>query len=86
MTQVNPAGTAFLELIDMLIDLTKDPAVSNIEVVMGSYEVDEQGKDKLIDGQLSVEMRPMIVRGMNKAVQEELRKEMYARPLARSVS
>jgi hypothetical protein len=28
----------------MLFDLTKDPNVSNIEVTMGSYEVDEQGK------------------------------------------
>jgi hypothetical protein len=82
MADVNPAGTAFLGLVEALIDLQNDPDVSNIEVVMGSYEVDEQGKDKLIDGQLSVEMRPMIVRGMNKDVQEELRKQIDARPLS----
>jgi hypothetical protein len=45
---------------------------------MGSYELDEQGKDKLIDGQLSVALRGVVVRGMNKAVQEELRKEIDA--------
>lgn len=82
MTDVNPAGTAFLGLIEALIDLKNDPNVSNIEVVMGSYEVDEQGKDKLVDGQLSVEMCSMIVKGMNKDVQEQLRKEIDARPLA----
>jgi hypothetical protein len=82
MTQVNPEGTVFLGLIEALIDLKNDRNVSNIEVVMGSYEVDEHGKDKMIDGQLSVEMRPMIVRGMNKDVQEQLRKEIDSRPLA----
>jgi hypothetical protein len=82
MGEANPAGTAFLGLIDALIDLTKDPNVSNIEVVMGSYEIDEQGKDKLIDGQLSVALRGVVVRGMNKAVQEELRKEIEAGPLS----
>jgi len=82
MADVNPAGTAFLGLIDALIDLTKDPNVSNIEVVMGSYEVDEQGKDKLVDGQLSVALRGFAVRGMNKDVQEGLRKQIEAGPLA----
>jgi hypothetical protein len=82
MGEVHPAGTAFLGLIDALIDLTKDPSVSNIEVVMGSYEVDEQGKDKLIDGQLSVALRGVLVRGMNQAVQEELRKQIEAGPLS----
>jgi hypothetical protein len=65
MNQANPAGTAFLALIDALIDLTKDPNVSNIEVGMGGYEVDEQGKDKLMDGQLSVALRGVVARGMN---------------------
>lgn len=82
MGEVHPAGTEFLGLIDALIDLTKDPNVSNIEVVMGSYEGDEQGKDKLIDGQLSVALRSFIVRGMNKDVQEQLRKQIEAGPLS----
>jgi hypothetical protein len=82
MADVNLAGTAFLGLIDALIDLTGDPNVSNIEVVMGSYEVDEQGQDKLIDGQLSIALRGVVVRGMNKAVQEELRKQIEAGPLS----
>lgn len=82
MSEIHPAGTAFLGLIDVLIDLTKDPNVSNIEVVTGRYEVDEQGKDKLIDGQLSVALRGVVVRGMNKAVQDELRKEIEVGPLS----
>jgi hypothetical protein len=82
MADVNPAGTAFLGLIEALIDLKNDPKVSNLEVVMGSYEVDEQGKDKLINGQLSVALRGMKVREMNKEVQEELRRQIDAAPLA----
>ncbi len=82
MSEVHPAGTAFLGLIEMLIDLVNNPDVSRIEIVMGSYEADEQGKDKLVDGQLSIALRPFIVRGMNKAVQDELRKEMEAGPLS----
>jgi len=82
MSHANPAGTAFLALIEALIDLKNDPNVSNIEVVMGSYEVDEHGKDKLVDGQLSVALRSMIVRGMNQDVREELRKQVEVGPLA----
>lgn len=81
MAEVNPAGTAFLGVIDALFDLTKDSNVSNIEIAMGSYEVDEQGKDKLVDGQFSVALRGMKIRGMNKTVQEEIRKEIEAGPL-----
>jgi hypothetical protein len=49
---------------------------------MGSYELDEQGKEKLVDGQHSVALRPFIVRGMNKDVQEQLRQQIEAGPLA----
>lgn len=82
MADVNPAGTAFLGLIEALIDLKNNPNVSNLEVVMGSYEVDEQGEDKLIEGQPSVALRGMKVRGMNREVQEEIRKQIDAAPLA----
>lgn len=81
MSEVNPAGTLDLVLIEALIDLTQDPNVSNIEVAMGSYEVDEQGKDTLVDGKLSVAPRGMKVTGMNQAVREELRKQIDAGPL-----
>jgi hypothetical protein len=64
MEKPNPKGTMFVELIAKLMDLLSDRNVSRIEVVMASYESDD-----------NVATRPFIVRGMGKEVQEELRTE-----------
>ena len=82
MSDRNPAGTLFLDLIDQLIDVAKNPDASRIEVIMGSYEFDAQGKELLVDGQPSVAPRSVIVTALNKDVQEQLRQQVDSGPLA----
>lgn len=49
---------------------------------MGSYEFDAQGKELLVDGQHSVALRSFIITGLNKDIQEQLRQQVDAGPLA----
>jgi hypothetical protein len=79
--QTNPKGTVFVELIAELMDLVKNPNVSRIEVVMANYELDDNGQRKMDRGKEVVAIRPFIVRGMDKEVQDELRKELDSRPI-----
>lgn len=82
MSDRNPAGTLFLDLMDQLIDVAKNPDASRIEVVMGSYELDAQGKKPLVDGEHSVAPRSVIVTVLDKDVLEQLRQQVDAGPLA----
>ena len=82
MADRNTAGTLFLDLIDQLIDVAKNPVASRIEVVMGRYELDSQGKELLVDGQHSVAPRSVIVTVLDKDVLEQLRQQVDAGPLA----
>jgi hypothetical protein len=77
----NPKGTVFVELIAKLMDLLGDPNVSRIEVVIASYELDDQGQRKVEDGQEVIVTRPIIIRGMDKDVQDALRKELESGPI-----
>jgi len=77
----NPKGTMFVELIPKLMDLLKDPNVSRIEVVMASYELDDNGQRKMEGGKEVIAIRPFIVSGMDKKVQDELRKEYESGPI-----
>ena len=77
----NPKGTVFVELIAELMDLLKNPNVSRIEVVMANYELDDNGQRKVDGGKEVVAIRPFIVRGMDKEVQDELRKELDSGPI-----
>jgi hypothetical protein len=70
MTEINPEGTIFLGLVDVLIDLFKRPEVSRVEVAMGS--IDENTHELLIAG--------MTLRAINKEAQEGLRKAIDAKP------
>ena len=79
--ETNPKGTVFVELIAELMDLLKNPNVSRIEVVMANYELDDNGQRKVDGGKEVVATRPLIVRGMDKEVQHELRKELDSRPI-----
>jgi hypothetical protein len=81
MTEINPAGTLFLGLIEELIDLLQDPNVSRIEVVIGGHEVDENDKPKLVDGKESFALRPFAISGMDTQVQEALRREIESGPV-----
>jgi hypothetical protein len=81
MSELNPAGTLFVGLVGELMDLLANPNVSRIEVVMASYELDGHGQRKIEDGKEVVAIRPFIVRGMDKEVQTELRKEFDSGPI-----
>ena len=76
-----PAGTMFLGLIEELMDLVGNPDVSRIEVLMACYELDEHGEKKLVGGKHSIAKRAFVIRGMDKAVQDELREQFDAAPL-----
>lgn len=77
----NPKGTVFVELIAELMDLLKNPNVSRIEVVMANYELDGNGQRKVDGGKEAIAIRPFIVRGMDKEVEDELRKELDSGPI-----
>ena len=80
--ETNPKGTVYVELIAELMDLLKNPNVSRIEVVMANYELDDNGQRKVDGGKEVVAIRPFNVRGMDKEVQDELRKELDSGPIA----
>jgi|SRR5271155_2754008 len=81
MTEINPAGTMFVELIAELMDLVADPNVSRIEVAMGSYNLDEHGNRLLVNGKESVALRAFRIGGMHKEVEQGLRAEFDAQPI-----
>jgi hypothetical protein len=82
MSELNPAGTMFLGLIDALMDLVMKPTVSKIEVIMAGYELDDHGAEKLVNGQHSIEIRPFPISSMNEDVQEKLREEFESAPIS----
>jgi len=81
MSEVNPAGTMFVELMAELIGLLADPNVSNVEVVTANYELDDHGQRKMENGQEVVVIRQFVIRGMDKDVQDELRNEYDSGPI-----
>jgi hypothetical protein len=72
--KAQPAGTQFLGLVDSLIDLFKDPDVSNVDVVFINYKTDDKGERVVEDGMHVAEIRAVGIRAINVEVQEELRK------------
>ena len=50
-------------------------------MVMANYELDDNGQRKVDDDKEVVAIRPFIVRGMDKEVQDELRKELDSGPI-----
>jgi hypothetical protein len=72
----------FVGLIGELMDLVNNPNVSRIEVVMASYELDDRGQRKMEGGEDVVAIRPFVVSGMDKPVQDGLRKEFDSGPIA----
>jgi hypothetical protein len=85
MSEVNPAGTMFVELIAELMGLLANPNVSNVEVVMANYELDVHGQRKMENGKEVVVIRPFAIRGMDKGVQNELRNEYDSGPITRLI-
>lgn len=79
--KVQPAGTQYLGLIDSLIDLFKNPDVSDVEVVFISYKLDSKGERIVEDNQHVVEIRPIGIRGIGDQVKQELRKQYELAPL-----
>src|ERR1700722_18148628 len=77
----NPKGTIFVELVASLMDLLANPKVSRIEIVIGEYQLDENGKPKLENGKEAVTTRAIAISGMDAEVQEKLRAEIDQGPI-----
>jgi hypothetical protein len=83
MSQVNPAGSATLGLVETLVDLVKNPDASRIEVAMARYRLDAQGmKIMMEDGKHSIAIRSLEVKDMDADTQEKLRRELEAVPIS----
>jgi hypothetical protein len=82
MNDVIPAGATFVGLVGELLDLVADSNVSRIEVVLGSYELDDQGKRKIVNGKESVTTRALAIGKIGTDVQEALRRELDAGPVS----
>jgi hypothetical protein len=81
MSEANPPGTVFVVLIGELLDLVRNPDIAKISVVIGSYELDHKGANKMVNGKASVALRSFEIGGMNEEVQEKLRAEIEAGPI-----
>src|ERR1035438_6283432 len=79
--KMQPAGTQFLGLIDSLIDIFKEPGVSNVEVHFTALKLDEKGERIVEDGQNVAQTRLIGIRAINDEVKEELRKAYEVEPL-----
>ena len=82
MSQVNPAGTVTLGLVETLIDLVKNPNASRIEVAMASYHLDAQGLKIREGGKHSIALRSFEVKDMDSDTQEQLRQHLEAGPVS----
>ena len=82
MSEVNPAGTVFVVLIGELLDLVKNPNISRVNVVIGSYELDDKGQQKMVDGKNSVTLRIFDIAGIDDDTREKLRAEIDGGPIS----
>lgn len=81
--EIHPASTQFLGLVESLRDLAKDPTVSDIEVIIVSFKLDDHGKKILSGGHYVAEERAFGIKDIGKEAQEALRVEFEARPVAK---
>jgi hypothetical protein len=79
--EILPAGTQFLGLIDSLIDIFREPGVSDVEVHFTSLKVDDKGERIVEDGQNVAQTRLIGVRAINDGAKEELRRAYESQPL-----
>jgi hypothetical protein len=79
--KLQPAGTQFLGLIDSLIDIFKEPGVSDVEVHFTALKLDEKGERIVEDGQNVAQTRLIGIRAINDEVKEELRNAYEVEPL-----
>jgi hypothetical protein len=79
--KLQPAGTQFLGLIDSLIDIFKEPGVSDVEVHFTALKRDDKGEQVVEDGQNVAQTRLIGIRAINDEVKEELRKAYEVEPL-----
>jgi hypothetical protein len=79
--RVQPAGTQFLGLIDSLIDIVKEPGVSDVEVMFTSLKVDGEGKRIVEAGQNVADTRYIGIKGLNDETKDKLREMYQASPL-----
>jgi hypothetical protein len=74
-----PAGTQFLALIDSLIDIFREPGVSDVEVHFTALKLDEKGERIVEDGQNIAQTHLIGVSAINDAAKEKLRAVYEAR-------
>jgi hypothetical protein len=72
--KTNPAGTMYLGLIDMLIDLFKQK-VSDVQVVFISYKLNDRGEIVMEGGKDVVELRPIAITGLSSEIRDELKRQ-----------
>jgi hypothetical protein len=74
-----PAGTQFLGLISSLIDIFREPGVSDVEVMFTTLKADEKGEHIVEEGQKLAQTQYLGIKGLNDQVKEKLR-SMYEAP------
>ena len=77
--KIQPSGTQFLGLIDSLIDIFKEPGISDVEVHFTALKLDDKGERIVEDGQHVAQTRLIGIRAINDEVKEKLR-EVYEAP------
>jgi hypothetical protein len=80
-TSPRPPGTQFLGLFDSLIDIFKEPGISDVEVHFTALKLDDKG-DRIVEGGQRVAQTRLIgIRAINDEMKDELRKAYEAAPL-----
>jgi hypothetical protein len=79
--KAQPAGTQFLGLVDSLIDLFKEPNISEVEVVFVSYKLDAKGNKIVEDNQHVAEIRWLGLNSIGEENREKLRGEYDKAPM-----
>jgi hypothetical protein len=79
--KIHPPGTQFSGLMDELDRLLQDSKCTNIEVILLSNKLDDQGEKVLNEGMYIAEIRPIGIRALDEATRELLKQEYERFPV-----
>lgn len=79
--QVHEPGTAFASLSDKLIEISRDPRCSNLEVYLLSGKLDENGCKVIENGKWPAELGSFAIRVFNQETQAALKREFDRSPV-----
>lgn len=74
-------GTQFASLMNSLIDLFKDPSVSDVEVVFISFKLDGMGERVVEDNQHVAQIRAVGITGISDEMEDTLKEQYEMSPL-----